>query len=141
MWDFIEEIQDLTYLDWSDTKLSPGTPGSFLKSYEEIQGEKLYYKLSNYDSYRGVFGNECVNELIVSRLLDILQVEHVGYQLVHARIVVDGKQLETFISRSKNFRKENEEKIAFDLYYDLHRQIEESPLDFAIRMGWQSRKH
>ena len=48
---------------------SPGTPGCFLKAYEEVNGKRLYYKLSNYDSYRGVFGHECVNELIVSRVI------------------------------------------------------------------------
>ncbi len=43
--------------------MSPGTPGCFLKAYEEVNGKRLYYKLSNYDSYRGVFGHECVNEI------------------------------------------------------------------------------
>ena len=35
MEDFIWEIQDFRHLNWSDTKLSPGTPGCFLKAYEE----------------------------------------------------------------------------------------------------------
>ena len=52
--------------------MSPGTPGCFLKAYEEVNGKRLYYKLSNYDSYRGVFGHECVNELIVSRVMNVL---------------------------------------------------------------------
>ena len=81
MRDFVSEIQNLRRLNGSDTKLSPGTPGCFLKAYEEQGGRRFYYKLSNYDSYRGVFGHECINELIVSRLMEILQIEHLSYDL------------------------------------------------------------
>ena len=38
--DFVKELQDLRYLDWTDKKFSPGTPGCFLKAYEEKDGEK-----------------------------------------------------------------------------------------------------
>lgn len=137
MKDFIENIQDLRYLDWVNKKISLGTPGCFLKAYEEINGERIYYKLSNYDSYRGIFGHECVNELIVSRLLDILAVPHLKYQLVFAEICIDGRKLETYISKSVNFRKKNERKIVFDTYYDLYRENQESPYDFAKRYGWE----
>ena len=115
MRDIIFELQDMRYLDWAARKMSPGTPGCFLKAYEEVNGQRLYYKLSNYDSYRGVFGHECVNELIVSRIMNVLEVSHVTYQLVHAQIIIDGKEQETWISVSENFRKNNEEKLAFDL--------------------------
>lgn len=137
MEDFISEIQDFRHLNWSDTKLSPGTPGCFLKAYEERKGKKFYYKLSNYDSYRGVFGHECINEFIVSRLLEILQIEHLRYLLLHARICIDGKETETYITQTENFRKDNERKMPLDIYYDLHKQEQESPLDFSIRMGWE----
>lgn len=110
----------------------------FLKAYEERGNRKFYYKLSNYDSYRGVFGHECVNELVVSRLLDILQVEHLRYQLLHARLYIDGKEIETYITCTENFRKENERKMSLDIYYELHKQESESPLDFCIRMGWKT---
>ena len=45
--------------------MSPGTPGCFLKAYEEVNGKRLYYKLSNYDSYRGVFGDVYKRQPIV----------------------------------------------------------------------------
>lgn len=32
--------------------------------------------------------------------------------------------------------KNNEEKLAYDLYYDLQKEGNESPLEFAIRNGW-----
>ena len=136
MQDIICELQDMKHLDWAARKMLPGTPGCFLKAYEEERGRRLYYKLSNYDSYRGVFGHECVNELIVSRVMDVLGIPHVAYKLIHAQIIIDGKEQETWISVSENFRMRNEEKMAYDLYYDLQKEGNESPLEFAIRNGW-----
>ena len=137
MEDFIRDLQDLRHLDWVNKKISIGTPGCFLKAYEEIDGVRIYYKMSNYDSYRGIFGHECVNELIVSRLLDILEIPHLKYQLVFAKLCIEEQQMEGYISRSVNFRKENEKKIVFDTYYELYRKEKESPLDFAKRYGWE----
>ena len=71
-----KEKQDLTYLSWSVYRNSSGTAGSFLKAYSELGGTKTYYKLSNFDKARGVIGHECVNELIVDRLLTILGIPH-----------------------------------------------------------------
>ncbi len=136
MSDIIFELQDMRHLDWAMRKMSPGTPGCFLKAYEENAGKRMYYKLSNYDSYRGVFGHECVNELIVSRVMDVLGIPHVKYNLIHAQIMIDEKELNTWISVSENFRKENEEKLAYDMFYDLQKEKDESPLEFAIRNGW-----
>ena len=137
MSNIISKVQDMRYLDWAARKISPGTPGCFLKAYEEIDGKRLYYKLSNYDSYRGIFGHECVNEIIVSRVMDVLGIPHVTYDLIHAKIVIDGKEQETWISVSENFRKESEEKLAYDLFYDLQKEKNESPLEFAIRNNWE----
>ena len=63
----IKEKQDLTYLKWSHIRSSSGTAGTFLKSESTIDGIKKYYKLSNFDSVKGVVGHECINELIVDR--------------------------------------------------------------------------
>lgn len=134
--DMILEKKDMRHLEWAARKLSPGTPGCFLKAYEQAGEDRVYYKLSNYDSYRGVFGHESVNELIVSRVLDVLGIPHVAYRLIHAEIVIDGKETETWISFSENFRKAKEEKNPFDVYYDMCRNQDESPMDFAVRMGW-----
>ncbi len=136
MCDIVLETKDMRHLDWAVRKMSPGTPGCFLKAYEESEGKKIYYKLSNYDSYRGIFGHECVNELIVSRVMDVLGIPHVKYRLLHALITVDGKERETWISVSDNFRKDNEEKMAYDMFYDLQKKDKESPLEFAVRNGW-----
>ena len=60
---------DLTYLTWSLSRSSIGTAGSFLTSYEEINGRKFYYKMSNYDSVRWVIGHESVTEIVTEQIL------------------------------------------------------------------------
>ena len=57
-------------------------------------------------------------------------------RMIHAQIAIDGKEQETWISVSENFRKDNEEKLAYDLFYYLQKEGNESPLEFAIRNGW-----
>lgn len=132
----IREKQDLTYLTWSKIRNSSGTAGSFLKAYSELGGRKIYYKLSNYDGVRGVIGHESVNELIVDRLLTILGVEHLHYQLIRADILVDGKVQESYVCASENFRESGEDKQAIDVCYESERLDGEGPLDFCLRMGW-----
>lgn len=50
----IHELRDMRYLEWTKTRHSSGTAGSFLKAYEKVGGRKYYYKLSNYDSINGM---------------------------------------------------------------------------------------
>ena len=132
----IKEKQDLRYLHWSRIRNSSGTAGSFLKAWSELEGTKIYYKLSNYDNILGVIGHESVNELIVDRLLNILGVEHLHYQLVHAAIVLDGKKQDTYICASENFRSRDEDKQSIDICYASERVDGETPLDFCLRKGW-----
>lgn len=135
--DLVKELKDMTFLDWTEQKLSPGTPGCFLKAYEETEHGRVYYKLSNYDSYRGVFGHECINELVVSRVMDLLKIPHLQYRLIHAEICIRNKRIETWICASDNFRRPDEQKVGFDLLYDLEKKEDESPLEFAVRCGWE----
>lgn len=133
----IAEKQDLTYLKWSHTRNSSGTAGTFLKSQSKISGEKVYYKLSNYDSEKGIIGHECVNEIIVDRLLSILGVEHLNYQLIHADVDIDGKLCDTYICASKDFKKKGETKAALDAFYQINRTGNESHYEFCVNCGWQ----
>ena len=132
----VREARDLTYLNWSRIRHSSGTAGSFLKATSELDGVKIYYKLSNYDSVRGVVGHESVNELIVDRLLTLLGIEHLHYQLIHADLLVDGKPLRTYVCASENFRGKDEDKQAIDVCYESEKLERESPLEFCLRMGW-----
>lgn len=134
--DIVKEMQDMRNLDWAERKISPGTPGCFLKAHSNVNDTRVYYKLSNYDSYRGIFGHECVNELIASRLLDILGIPHVKYKLIHSYVKIGGQEIKTWICASENFKKQDEVKMAFDMFYDLEKQENESPLEFAVRYGW-----
>ena len=132
----VHSPQDLTWLNWSKTRSSSGTAGSFLKAQESTEGGKVFYKLSDYDPFHGVTGHESVNELIAARLLSILGIPHLSYQLIHADILVEGKPIRTWLCASRDFRQRGEKKIALDVYYQLNRQGDESPLDFCIRSGW-----
>lgn len=132
----IQEKQDLTFLSWSKIRNSSGTAGSFLKANSKLSGEKIYYKLSNYDNVRGVVGHESVNELIVDRLLTLLGIDHLHYQLIHADILVDGKVLDTYVCASENFREKGEDKQAIDVFFESERLDNESALNFCVRMGW-----
>lgn len=127
------ELVDLRYVKWDRIRNSSGTAGSYLKAYETVNGRKLYYKLSNFDSEKGVVGHECVNELIVDRLLDVLNVEHLSYDLVYSLINVDGKEHKTYLCVSKDFKEINESKISLDTYYELSKENDETIMDFIIR--------
>lgn len=132
----ISEKQDLTHLSWSRIRQSSGTAGSFLKAYSELGGQKVYYKLSDYDAHKGIVGHECVNELIVDRLLEILGVEHLRYQLIHADVRLNERVEETWLSASEDFKERGEDKLALDAYYDAEHQPGESPLEFCVKQGW-----
>lgn len=134
--DIIYKLQDYTHLEWNDrTRISQGTPGSFLKTYEGDGVDRIYYKLSNSD-YRGIYGHESVNELIASRLLDVLGIDHVSYRLIHSRVRIDNAEYETWMCSSRNFRKDGQDKIAFDAYFEMMREDDELPIDFCKKRGW-----
>ena len=101
----IRDKQDMTYLSWSKIRNSSGTAGSFLKAYSELGGKKIYYKLSNFDTEKGVVGHECVNEIIIDRLLDILGIPHLHYQLIHADVCVREKTFDVFLCASEDLKK------------------------------------
>lgn len=135
--ELILQKQDLTYLSWSKIRNSSGTAGSFLKSYSELNGKKIYYKLSDYDREKGIVGHECINELIVDRLLNILGIEHLHYQLIHADITLNHQIQEVYLCASEDFKKNGDSKIALDTLYELEKMPGETPMDFCIRQGWE----
>ncbi len=130
------EKQDLTFLKWSHIRSSSGTAGTFLKSESVIGGKKVYYKLSNFDPIHGVVGHECVNELIVDRLLTLLGVEHLSYDLINADIDIDGVAYNTYLCASGDFKLPGESKTALDNYYRVNALKNETRYDFCARLGW-----
>ena len=135
-YDVIRTEQDLRLLSWSESGQTSASGGTFLKARTGVGPHAMYYKLSCYDSYRGIYGHECVNEVIASRLMELLGVSHVRYALVHARILVDGEEHVTWLARSKSFRAAGESKTAFDTFFDLKHGKGESQLEFCERQGW-----
>lgn len=133
----VKEKQDFTYLSWSKIRNSSGTAGSFLKSYSELGGKKVYYKLSNFDQTKGVIGHECVNEIIVDRLLTILGIPHLSYRLIHAEISINKEHHDVYMCASNDFKERGESKSALDAYYAIEKQEGESALDFCSRNGWE----
>lgn len=132
----ILQKQDLTYLKWSHIRSSSGTAGTFLKSESTISGKKVYYKLSNFDQEKGVVGHECVNEIIVDRLLTLLGVEHLHYQLILADIEIDGRIYTTYLCASEDFKNRGESKTSLDNYFVANHQQGESAYDFCQRLGF-----
>lgn len=136
MRDIVYKLQDLTHLSWNEKTVTSGTGGTFLKSKIETSRSPIYYKLSRYDRSKGIYGHESVNELVASRLLDLLDIPHVPYKLIHATVRVDGVEHETWLSESRDYRSADERRQQFDTFYDLYMNENESPLDFAIARGW-----
>lgn len=136
MGSIVTQMRDMRHVAWSESYNTSGTSGTFLKASEGAGTGRLYYKLSCYDYYRGVFGHECVNELVASRLMSLLGVPHVSYRLIHALVTVDGREFETWLSASGSFKHSTERKQAFDLFWRFNRQDDESPLALADRLGW-----
>ncbi len=133
----INEKTDLSFLKWSHSRQSSGTAGTFLKSQSNIDGVKKYYKISNFDPIEGIIGHECVNELIVDRLLTILGVEHLSYELINAEIEIEGRKYNSYICASEDFKKKGESKTALDNYYKTNANPEESHYEFCVRNGWR----
>ncbi len=139
MEDICAPLQDLRHLRWDERTVTSGTSGTFPKARRSAPGVTYYYKLSCYDSYRGVYGHECVNEVVAARLLRELGIPHVDYRLVHARVALDGVEHETWLNISTSFREPGERKMTLELFYDFERERGESPFEFCRRRGWGQR--
>ena len=129
-------LKDLTYLDWSESSVSSATGGSYLKARFGEGPAATYFKLSCYDEVNGIYGHECVNEVIAARLMDVLCVNHVPYRLVHARVRVGGKEHDTWLAESASFRMRGESKTSLARFFDWNHLDGESRIAFCTRFGW-----
>lgn len=134
--DITYKLQDLRELDWVESVNTSGTGGTFLKARKGTGNSAVYYKLSCSDEYRGIYGHECVNEIIACRLMDVLGIEHLAYRLVHALVSIEGVEYETWLAKSVSFRHAGEKKQALDTFCSINRNAGELPFDFCRRMGW-----
>lgn len=126
-------MQDLRQLTWdANPRNTQGTAGTFLKAFDG----KYYYKLSAGDYLSGFYGHEAVNEVIVSRLLDLLGIEHTKYTGCKALIQVANRQFETYVRKSLNYRHTDESKLTLETFYALYGRANENILEFLARMGF-----
>ncbi len=137
MKDVINELTDFRHLIWAKSRKSSGTAGTFLKSYDDTDTPKLYYKLSNFDAVNGIVGHECVNEIIAQRLLQLFSIPHLDYRLIYALVGINGREYKTYLCESSDFKTANESKIPLEEYYEMEKQENETPFGFCVRMGWE----
>lgn len=130
------KLHDYRYLNWSHRRYSSGTAGTFLKAYDKRRGDKIYYKMSDFNYEQGIVGHECINEIICDRLFYLLGIDHLRYRLLHALVLVEDREYETYICASDDFKRPGESKIALDDFYDLKKKPGESRMEFCTRMGW-----
>jgi hypothetical protein len=128
---------DLRHLTWKQSAGSVASDGVYLKAEQTVDGIKHYYKLSNYDVHRGVFGHEAVNELIAYRLGKALGFNVPECDLQKALVCVDNKEFEAFVYIAESFKPEKASREAFDKFYEQNlRDSDESPLAFCKRLDW-----
>lgn len=131
------EKRDMRHLSWSISRTSSGTAGSFIKAYELLEGVKYYYKVSNFDTVRGVYGHESINEIVAQNVADILGIPHLRYELLHGDIQVNGRVYETWLTRSRDFKRPGEHKLTFETYYEMAGLEQEGVWDFIARQGME----
>lgn len=88
----------------------------FLKAYEKADDIKYYYKMSNYDSIRGIYGHEAVNEIVAQNIANILDIHVLQYEPVKCLISVNNKNYITLITRSMDFKYTEESKITLEIF-------------------------
>lgn len=125
-------MKDYTNLLWMYSSGSSG--GQYLKAVEETNGKKYYYKLSDY--FYGTFrSHESVLEVISSRLGIKLGLPVLKYTGEQARILIDGEETETFVTKSLNYCSQRQTAIPLVSYYNINKKPNEAPLDFCRRAG------
>lgn len=128
-------LEDKTYLKWSVARESSGTAGSFLKSYEEIDEVKHYYKLSNFSGTEFT-GHESLNEIVCCNVLSMLGIEHLRYKLVYGSVTINNKIYDTLFTDSIDFKKADDKKLTLEAFYALYKNSAETPLQFIQRIGY-----
>ena len=131
-----ERPWDIRGLTWSKAAGSVATGGVCLKTSIIADDTKHYLKLSSYDSYRGIYGHEAVNELIACRLGEMLGFDVPTAALRKCLVCVDHKEYEAYVFVARSY-KTTESRVAFEEFYvDNRLSDKESPLDLCKRYSW-----
>ena len=128
-------MKDYRNLQWTFSSASSG--GTYLKAEQFSGGKKYYYKLSDFQNGRFT-GCEAALEVIASRLGQYLGFPVLKYTGSMARIIIDGKEYQTFVVRSQNYVKSGFTVIPLITDYLTNRLSDmESPLAYCQRIGLQ----
>lgn len=127
---------DLTNLDWHKLSEAGTSHGSLYKATLIKDGIVYYYKMSLMIGKK-VVGHEAVNEVIVSRLLDILGIPHVHYTLQLAKVRINKDVLTTFVCVSQDFKGKGVSSLPLEEYLSLVGS-EDTPYNALVKMGFQS---
>jgi len=131
-----EQPWDLRDLTWSAAAGSVASDGVQMKAERNINGVDYYLKLSRYDSYRGIYGHESINELIAGRLGKLLSFNVPEGILKKCIVRIDGIEYDTYVYMAQSF-KTTGSRVAFETFYiDNRLSRTESPLDLCKRFGW-----
>ena len=131
-----EQPWDLRGEVWSRSAGSLASDGVYMKTELPIDGTMYYLKLSRYDSFRGIYGHESINELIAYRLGKTLGFNVPEGYLRKCIVRIDDREHETYVFAAKSY-KTTGSRMAFENFYVDNRLSEnESPLDLCRRLGW-----
>ena len=131
-----EKPWDMRDIAWSIVAGSVASDGVHMKAERMIDGANHYLKLSRYDSYRGIYGHESVNELIACRLGKLLGFSMPDGMLKRCLVRIDDKEHDTYVFIARSFKGAGS-RVPFEAFYVANRlSDDESPLDLCIRFGW-----
>ena len=127
------KIIDLRNINWCSIELGH-LDGVLPKSILFDKGRKLFLKLGSYTKYYGFYGVEPIIEVINSRIGKILGLSILKYDIQKAVVVLNGKEIETFVCISQDYAKDVKQ-ISFEKFYESMALPEESIIAFCKRMG------
>ena len=129
----MNEPIDLTGYTWHKLSEAGTSHGSLYKVTLNYNGKTYFLKLSMIIG-KEVVGHESINEVIVSRLLDVLKLPHTRYDLIVAKIKIKDDIFVAPICVSESFVHDNETAIPLEEYCTL-RNVE--PLVAMKTLGFQ----
>ena len=125
--DILKKAQDLSYLSWTESAHPSGMGGARPKAREGIGPDAVYYK-----SF-GLCSQDAAAPLICCRLMDMLGIEHVPFQLVNARLCSGAH---VWVAKTRSYRRNKERAISLEDFWELSSKVSETPLELCARMGW-----
>lgn len=105
---------DLTDLRLENTRKNGVSVGRCFKCVSN----GYYYKCSEFFIGQNAFGDESINEVICSRLFQILGIPVVKMTPVHANVLIDSHIRTTWLCRSRSFRRAGDTVITLEDWAD-----------------------